>query len=590
MAEPRPQSATKEVELAPEVESQPSSGYRGEKEIAVAEDGYPTDRKSSGPSSVVGDVAESGQRSRRATILRILWPVFHLVTFMLFTGWWIAGLILHRYDLGWLIPFLLWLAITFRLLTLYVPTKYMTKPIVIIFNAVIRGPASNIPEKWRLPLGAAGAWAVIAVATFATPDSAGNSRTDRVVSFFGLHIFLFIFYITSANRSIINWQAVIVGMLAQFILGLFVLRTKAGTDIFSFIAFLAKSLLGYSKNGTSFLTDADTADLPWFFISVVPPIIFFVAFIALISYYGFLQWAVRKFAAVFFHTMKISGAEAVVAAASPFIGQGESVMFIRPYIPYLTRAEIHQVMTSGFATIAGSVLYVYLSMGISPSAIISSCVMSIPGSIAISKMRYPETEETLTSKSVSIPEDDSDDRPKNGLDAFAKGSWLGLKIAGMVCAGVLCILSLLGLVDGLLEWWGKYLNINDPVLSVELVSGYIFYPVSFLLGVPRNEELLKVAQLIGIKVIANEFVAYDALTSDPQYTDLSPRARIIATYALCGFGNISSLGIQIGVLSQLAPGRSGDVSRLAVSALMAGVMATLTSASIAGMLAVDSVV
>lgn len=281
--------------------------------------------------------------------------------------------------------------------------------------------------------------------------------------------------------------------------------------------------------------------------------------------------------------MQVSGAEAVVAAASPFIGQGESAMLIRPFVPHLTLAEIHQVMTSGFATIAGSVLVAYIGMGINPQALISSCVMSIPASLAVSKLRYPETEESLTAGRVVVPEDGSEERPANALHAFANGAWLGLKIAGMILSTLLCILALLGLCNGLLTWWGRYLNINDPPLTVELIVGYICYPIAFLLGVSRDGDLYKVAQLIGTKLIANEFVAYTRLQQEPDFQTMSDRSKLIATYALCGFANIGSLGTQIGVLSQVAPGRAGDVSRLALSALISGAISTLTSASVAGL-------
>jgi CNT family concentrative nucleoside transporter len=345
-------------------------------------------------------------------------------------------------------------------------------------------------------------------------------------------------------------------------------------------------------------------DLGWFLVSVIPAIIFFVSFVQLLYYWGWLQWAIRKFATIFFYGMRVSGAEAVVAAASPFVGQGESAMLIKPYIPHLTSAELHQVMTSGFATIAGSVLAAYISMGISPLALVSSCVMSIPASLTISKLRYPETEELLTAGTIVIPRD-AEERPSNSLHAFANGAWLGIKVGGMIAATVLSILSLLGLANGLLGWWGRYLNIRDPPLSVELIVGYLFYPIAFLLGVERNGDLRKVSQLIGIKVVANEFVAvspltiiipdtplitlpkFGALTRDHTYASLSARSRLIATYAVCGFGNISSVGIQIGVLSQLAPGKSGQVAKVAMSALISGVITTLTSASIAGMLIVD---
>jgi CNT family concentrative nucleoside transporter len=255
-------------------------------------------------------------------------------------------------------------------------------------------------------------------------------------------------------------------------------------------------------------------------------------------------------------------------------------------------AELHQVMCSGFATIAGSVLVAYISMGLNPQALISSCVMSIPASLAFSKLRYPEEEETLTAGRVVIPDDD-EHKAANALHAFANGAWLGLKIAGMIVATLLCIIALLNMVDGLLTWFGRYINLDGEYdLTLELILGYVFYPVAFLLGVSRQgKDLLLVGRLIGIKVITNEFVAFAQLvaTDDPlsEYHTLSPRSRVIATYALCGFGNIGSLGTQIGVLSQISPGRSGDVSRLALSALISGVFSTLSSATVAGLVIVD---
>lgn len=508
----------------------------------------------------------------------------HLAIWMVMTGWWIAGLVLHRHDIGWLKPFLVYLAITVRLVTFHVSTKYVTKPIAFIFVNGVKKPVDMIPDKLKLPLGAAGTIAVILLGTFVTEESQDNTRANRAISIFGLLVFLGAFYITSRNRSAIKWKTVIVGMLAQFILALFVLRTTAGYDIFNFIAYLAATGLGFAGNGTLFLTGQAALDTHWFIVGVIPPIIFFVAFVQLLYYWGWLQWFIKKFATIFFYTMGVSGAEAVVAAASPFVGQGESAMLIKPFIPHLTDAELHQVMTSGFATIAGSVLAAYIAMGISPLALVSSCVMSIPASLAISKLRWPETEEALTAGHITIPKD-QDERPSNSLHAFANGSWLGIKIAGMIIAGLLCILALLGLVDGLLGWWGRYLNIHN--LTIQLILGYIFYPIAFLLGVERNGDLLLVAELIGTKVIANEFVAFQKLAKDASYAALSDRSRLIATYAVCGFGNISSVGIQIGVLSQLAPGRAGRVAKVALSALMSGVISTLTSASIAGMLVSD---
>jgi CNT family concentrative nucleoside transporter len=341
---------------------------------------------------------------------------------------------------------------------------------------------------------------VILVGTFVSKEAEDNTRANRAVSLFGLLVLITILYATSRSRKDIKWHTVIVGMLVQFIIALFVLRTGVGFSIFSFISGLARDLLAFSGQGTSFLTAPTVPKLGWFLVTVIPAIIFFVALVQILYHNGVLQWFISKFAIFFFWSMHVSGAEAVVAAASPFVGQGESAMLIRPFVAHLTAAELHQVMCSGFATISGSVLVAYIGLGVNPQALLSSCVMSIPASLAISKLRYPETEETLTAGHVTIP-DDGEHRAANSLHAFANGAWLGLKIGGMIVAAILCVISLLGLADGLLTWWGQYLNINSPHLTIQLIVGYICYPIAFLLGVSRDGDLFKVSQLIGIKII-----------------------------------------------------------------------------------------
>ncbi|KAF2203326.1 hypothetical protein GQ43DRAFT_367119 [Delitschia confertaspora ATCC 74209] len=516
----------------------------------------------------------------------------HIFLAMLFTGWWVASVVVHRHDKNWIIPFLFWLCIMLRLIFFHIPITIITKPMHFVWRHTGTRVANMVPEGWGVPAGALLTIAVIIIGSFVSEETKENTRANRAVSLFGLVVFLFLFWLTSRNRKKIVWHTVIVGMLCQFIIALFVLRTKAGYDIFTFVSTLARLLLGFADKGTAFLTNEDVPKLGWFLTGVAPPIIFFVAFVQLLYYWGILQWFIGKFAVFFFWSMRVSGAEAVVASASPFIGQGESAMLIRPFVAHLTQAELHQVMASGFATIAGSVLVAYISMGINPQALISSCVMSIPASLAISKLRFPEEEETLTAGRVVIP-DDEEHKAANSLHAFANGAWLGFKIACMIITTLLCIIALLNLVDGLLTWWGRYINLEGEYdLTLELILGYVCYPVAFLLGVSREgKDLLLVGRLIGLKVIANEFIAFAELqaTDKPHspYHTLSPRSRLIATYAVCGFGNIGSLGTQIGVLSQLSPGRSGDVSKLALSALITGVVSTLTSASIAGLIITD---
>lgn len=431
---------------------------------------------------------------------------------------------LHRKDplssrTGWLKPFLLYLTITLRLFFFHAPITIVTSPMHMVWSHTGVKLAAVIPEKLKIPTGAVLVVGVMLIGGFASPESQDNTRDNRAVSLFGLAVIIFGMWATSRDRKKIKWHTVIVGMLVQFIVALFVLRSGAGceylrkillvygteqillVDIFAFVSELARDLLGFADQGTSFLTADTVPALGWFLVSVLPAVIFFVALVQLLYYVGFIQWFIGKFAVFFFWSMRVSGSEAVVAAASPFIGQGESAILIKPFVAHLTRAELHQIMCSGFATIAGSVLVAYIALGVNGQALVSSCIMSIPASLAISKLRYPETEETLTSGRVVIPDDD-EHRAANSLHAFANGAWLGLKIAGMIFSTLLCIIALLGLANGLLTWWGRYLNINDPPLTVELIVGYICYPVAFLLGVPRNGDLLKVGQLIGTKLIA----------------------------------------------------------------------------------------
>lgn len=334
-------------------------------------------------------------------------------------------------------------------------------------------------------------------------------------------------------------------------------------------------------SGSEDLVDNTT----WFLLNVGPPIIFFVAAVSILSYWGVTQWIVGKFAAVFFYTMRISGAEAVVAASSPFLGIGEAVVLIKPWLIGLTDAEMHQVQASGYSTVAGSVLYAYMAMGVSGKVVLSSCVMSIPASLAASKLRMPETEAPLTAGRLVAPAKDNETKPHNALQVLADGTWLGLKVAGMVCSVVLVLISMVALIDGFLGWWGGYLG--APNLNLAQMLGYLMFPVAFLCGVSRSaEEIRTVGGLIGTKIVVNEFAAYFDLMNKV-HDSLSPRSKLIAMYALCGFGNIGSVGIVVGVLTQLAPQCRQQVAKTAVSALVTGIIATLTSACIAGMLVTD---
>jgi CNT family concentrative nucleoside transporter len=250
----------------------------------------------------------------------------------------------------------------------------------------------------------------------------------------------------------------------------------------------------------------------------------------------------------------------------------------------MTKSELHLTMTSGFSTIAGSVLIAYINLGVPPTTLITSSVMSIPASMAISKIRMPENEEPVTRGQVSVDRGNvrEKDKAANALHAFSKGAVLGLIVAGQILTNVLTVLALVATINGLLTWIGRGFGINH--LTLQLIIGYLFYPVTFLIGVPRP-ELLRVSQLFATKLIANEFVGYQTLIGIQNSNNpLSQRAFTIASYGLCGFANLGSLGIQIGVLGALAPSRGKVIARIAFSAMVCGFLSTLQTAGIVGML------
>ncbi|KAJ4269674.1 hypothetical protein NW762_001342 [Fusarium torreyae] len=238
----------------------------------------------------------------------------------------------------------------------------------------------------------------------------------------------------------------------------------------------------------------------WWLTTVVGAVPFFVSLIAILFYIGFLQWSIQKFATFFFWSIRVSGVEANVAAACPLVSQGESAILVKPFVAHLTTAELHQVMTSGFSTIAGAVLIVYIQMSVDPRALVSACVMSIPESLAVSKIRCPETEDSLTSVQFTIHQDERP--PSNILEAFTNGALLGLRIAATIATTVLRIIALVACIDGFLSWWGQYLSIHDPDLTLDLIMGYFCYPIAFLIGASREYgDLLKADHLIGVELI-----------------------------------------------------------------------------------------
>lgn len=514
----------------------------------------------------------------------------HVLVGCFFTAWWLSIIIQKKHRHQWLIPTIFWGMIMVRLISWH--TRILKRALRLV--QIVWGYACDIiynkvlPNRvHRLLAGGTITVGVILLGTFVSPESQYSKRKDRVVSFFGLVVAIGGLFLTSRNRTKINWNAVIGGVLMQYIISLFVLRTKCGYDVFNFISTLARELLGFAKDGVAFLTNSEVSHLGMFFFGVLPGVAFFVAFVHIFYYYGVIQWFVSKFAKFFFWSFRISGAEAITASASPFLGIGESAILIKDFLPYLTIAELHQVMTSGFATISGAVLVGYIGLGLSAQVLVSSCVMSIPASIAVSKLRCPETEISTTKGSIRFTEEiDDSKKAKNVLQAFSDGANLGLFTAATMMIQCMCIIALVALCNGILTWFGKFWNIH--ALTLELIFKYIFYPATFFLGVPRDEILL-ISNLIANKFIQNEYVAYNMLITQAPYNHMSERGTLIATYALCGFANLGSMGITLGVLNTLSKGkRAGDIAKNIVSALFSGFIATMMSAAVSGMVINDS--
>ncbi|KAG2150409.1 Na+ dependent nucleoside transporter C-terminus-domain-containing protein [Suillus clintonianus] len=501
----------------------------------------------------------------------------------LILGWWISATILTATRGRWLVQTVFaWfflLIIAFR----FIPNSVVTEPIAAVWMPCIQEPWYKLSRTVRLTTGWLCLLAIVFGSAFGFPLTGNTDYGHRAISVLGLFVFQCGFYLFSTNRSAICWPTVIVGLFLQQTIALFVLKTGAGFSLFKYIADLANDFLSEANVGAAFFFDAETVAKKWFFVNVLSAVIFFIATIQMFYYLGVMQWMVKGFAWLFFKLMNVSGAEAVVAAASPWVGQGESACLVKPYVDIMTPSELHLVMTSGFSTISGSVLTAYVALGVPPQNLITSSVMSIPASIAISKMRIPEVDEPVTRGRIVVDRGDTEkNRPANALHAFSLGGLFGLNVAGQILTNVLTILSLVATINAILTWVGRGFGIHQ--LTLQLILGYIGYPVAFFLGVP-SAEILRVSQLLATKLIENEFAAYLELNSiQGSSNPLSQRAYTIASYSLCGFANLGSLGIQIGVLGALAPSQGKTIAKLATSAMICGFISTLQTAGIAGML------
>ncbi|MGF1589705.1 MAG: NupC/NupG family nucleoside CNT transporter [Pleurocapsa sp.] len=401
--------------------------------------------------------------------------------------------------------------------------------------------------------------------------------TSRLISLLGLLVFVGVSYLCSNNRQRIPWHTVLWGIALQLILGVLILKSQIGLGVVQFIGSAIAKLLDFSDAGAE-LVFGDGFEEHFIAFKILPTIIFFSAFISLLYHYNILQRIVAMMGWVMMKTMKTSGAESLSCAANIFVGNTEAPLLIKPYLSQLTNSELHSVMTGGFATIAGGVMAAYIALGIPVQHLLSASVMSAPAALAVSKLFYPETEKSQTKGKVEIL---SSTNYVNGIDAITTGTIEGLKLALNVGAMLIAFLGLLTLFNSLLTELGSLIGFT--ALSLELIFSYLMFPVAWLMGVPFA-DCHSVAVLLGKKIIFNEFIAYIDLKElmAVEVPAISERAKIIATYALCGFSNLGSIGIQIGGISAIAPSRQTDLAQLSLSALIAGSIACFMTACVAG--------
>jgi len=402
---------------------------------------------------------------------------------------------------------------------------------------------------------------------------------ERVISLFGLLTMVGIAYGLSSDRKKINWKTILSGIFLQIVLGLFILKTPWGHAIFEFARSFFQGILDYTNEGSKFIFGSLTEVKKVGFIfatMVLPTILFMSSLMSILYYLGIMQWLIKIFAKMMIKVMGTSGAESFAAAANIFAGQTEAPLVVKPFISTMTRSELMAMMTGGMATVAGGVLAAYVGFGIDAGHLLAASVMSAPAALVCAKLMIPETEESPTKGDVSV---EIKHEYANLVDAASSGASDGLKLAMNVGAMLLAFIALIAMVNGFLGFLGAGLGFSN--LSLELICGYLFSPIAFLLGVPWVDAV-SVGALLGKKLILNEFVAY--LDLKEQMATLSPRSITIATYALCGFSNFSSIAIQVGGIGAIVPERRKELALLGVRSLIAGTLACLMTASVAGFL------
>ena len=423
---------------------------------------------------------------------------------------------------------------------------------------------------------------------------------SRFTGIIGIIIILGLAFLWSNNRKAINLRLVITGLLLQLALAIFILKVPVGQSIFAWLGKVINKLLDFSQEGGLFvfgdLTKVSEILPPAivsggvFLFTLLPTIIFVCVLVAMAYHVGIMQRVVAMLARFMHWAMRVSGSEALSNVASAFVGQVEAQIMIRPYLSGMTMSELLASMTGSMACIAGGVMAVYISMGVPASYLLAASLMAAPGALVISKIVFPETQESETKGVVKI---EVKKEQTNIMDAISHGASDGMTISINVIAMLIGVIALVALVDALLGYFGLFLGwtglsldfIGLDVNSLRLkdVFGAFFALFAIVMGVPVAESF-DVGSLMGTKMVINEFVAYSDLAPMIQQGALSPKSIVIASFALCGFANFSSIAIQLGGIGAMVPSRKADLARLGFKAMICGTMASYISASLAGIL------
>lgn len=402
---------------------------------------------------------------------------------------------------------------------------------------------------------------------------------ERLVSLLGLFTMIGLAWLMSENRRRINRRVVIGGLLLQFIFALVVLKTRPGEALFDEIGQAFESLLSYVDVGSEFVFGPKFREF-FFAFKVLPTIIFFSALMSVLYYLRIMQALVLVFGRLMQHTLGTTGAESLAAAANIFLGQTEAPLVVRPYIATMTRSELMAVMVPGFGSTAGGVLAAYVSMGIDAAHLVSASVLSAPAGLLIAKVLVPETEPIPAGEEAEVVVDTIG---VNLIESAAIGATEGLKLAINVAAMIIAFLALITMVDAMLGWTGALFGWQ---WSLSAMLSYAFAPIALVMGVEPG-DCLKVGELLGLRIVTNEMVAYERMAEWIQpgsSVELSARSQVILTYALCGFANFASIGIQLGGIGAMAPQRRADLAQLGLRAMLGGTLACFMTACVAGIL------